>query len=269
VGGLGLVAALLDRQGFFELAVALALVLAACVLGRRLWATLAALATALGLAVAYNLVLAPAAIQALNGYRPSFEYQALGLGEFVSEPARFVQAADVAGSYLSLLLGGLPPVVPLAAIVLLPVPWLLRPGPRRPRLEALGAAALALAAQWLMLALMIHRHEPMYTLPDHRLCYYPLVLMLVLAFALSGVSALATDLWGARARGVVGVLLCVVVAANVAAWSGHWRRMEPWFPGQVEQSERLKSSLRSGARHPGLDPYHGRLYDVLQRHRGE
>jgi hypothetical protein len=269
VGGLGLLAALLDRQGFFELAVALALVLAACAMGRRLWVTLAALATALVLAVTYNLLLAPAAIQALNGYKPSFAYQALGLGEFVSEPIRFAQAADVAGSYLRLLLGGLHPLVPVAALGLVTVAWLLRPGPRRPRLEKLGVAVGALASQWLMLALMIHRHEPMYTLPDHRLCYYPLVLMAVLTFALSGLSGLAVALWGARARLGVNTLLAVLVVANVAAWSGSWRRMEPWFPGQVAQSERLKSSLRTGAKDPRLDQYHGRLYEVLQRRRGD
>jgi hypothetical protein len=269
VGGLGLVGALLDRQGFFELAVALALVLVAFVLGHRLWATLAALAAAVAVAVVYNLALAPAAIHALNGYRPGFEYQALGLREFVSHPARFGQAAEVAGSYLRLLLGGLPPLVPVVVVVLVTIAWLRRPGPRRPRLEALGAAGAVLAAQWLMLALMIHRHEPMYTLPDHRLCYYPLVLMAVLTFALAGVSALATRLWGARFRLGANAVLAVLVVVNVVAWSGHRRRMEPWFPGQVDQSERLKSSLHSGRKDPGLNQYHGRLFDVLERHRSD
>jgi hypothetical protein len=269
VGGLGLVAALLDRQGFFELALALALVLVACALGRRLWATLAALATAVGVAVAYNLVLAPAAIQALNGYRPDFAYQSLDLGEFFSSPARFGQAAEVAGSYVRLLLGGLPPLVLVAGVVVLVVVWLVRPGPRPPRLEALGMGGAVLAAQWLMLALMIHRHEPMYTLPDHRLCYYPIVLTVLLTFALAGLSGWAGGLWGTRARRGVQAALVVLVVANVAAWPGHRKRMEPWFPGQVEQSERLKSSLRSGAKDPGLNQYHGRLYDVLQRHRGD
>jgi hypothetical protein len=231
--------------------------------------TLAALAGAVGVAVAYNLVLAPAAIHALNGYRPSFEYQELGLREFASHPGRFVQAADVAGSYVRLLLGGLPPLVPVVAVVLVGVAWLLRPGPRRSRLEAVGAVSLVLAAQWLMLALMIHRHEPMYTLPDHRLCYYPLVLMALLTFALAGLTGLATRLWGRRARVGARVALALLVVGNVASWSGHQRAMEPWFPGQVEQSERLKASLRSGVKDPALNQYHGRLFEVLESRRAD
>jgi hypothetical protein len=264
VGGLGLVGALLDRQGFFELMLVAALALAASVLGRRLWVTFAALAAAAVTGVVYNLWLAPAVIHALNGYRPGFEYQRLDWRAFLSEPVRFAQAAEVAGSYVRVLLGGLPALVTVTGAGVVLGAWLLRRGPRRLRFAGLAAAGGALVGQWLMLALMIHRHEPMYTLPDHRLCYYPLVLQALMTFALAGLSGLACRLWGVRARRATNVVLVVLVVANVAAWPGLRRQMEPWFPGQVTQSEFLKRSLRSGVKDPELNQYHGRLFDVLQ-----
>jgi hypothetical protein len=260
---LGCVASLLDRQGFFEVAAIAALLAVALVLGRRVRATFAALAGAAALATAYDLWLAPALIRRLNGYRPTFLYQELDLHKLLHKPVRLEQATELLASYTQTLLGGLPAALAVAFVVLVAVLWLRRPGPRRPRSLALAAAAAVLAAHGLMLVLMIHRHKPMYSLPDHRLCYYPLGFQGALLFGMCGLLALVVDVWGRAGRLAANGALALIVVANVGAWARDRARMEPWFPEQVHESTLLKRSLERGEAEPELSDYYRKTLAVL------
>ncbi len=265
VFALACLACLLDRQGFFEVAAIAAIVAVAILCGRRLQATLAALASAAALTTGYNLWLAPALVRRLNGYQPNFSYQALDLPKLVHKAVRLQQAAELLGSYAQTLLGGLPGIAVAALLVLFAAVW-LRPRPtRRSRARVLGVAALALAAQGLMLVLMIHRFKPMYAFPDHRLCYYPLVFQGVLLFGLCGLLAAVLGAWGRPARIAANLALAAMVVANVAAWPGdRARAMEgPWLPAQVQQSTLLKRSLEKGEALPALHEYYRAPLDVL------
>lgn len=260
---LGCVASLLDRQGFFEVATIAALVGAALVLGRRLGGTFAGLTAAATGATLYDLWLAPALIRRLNGYGPTFLYQELDLHKLLHKPVRLEQATELLASYTQTLLGGLPAALAVAFVVLVAVLWLRRPGPRRPRSLALAAVTAVLAAHGLMLVLMIHRHKPMYTLPDHRLCYYPLVFEGALLFGLCGLLALVVELWGRRGCFIANAALALIVVANVAAWAHDRARMEPWFPEQVHESTLLKRSLERGEAEPELGEYYRKTLAVL------
>jgi len=265
VFGLACLASLLDRQGFFEVVTIAAIVAVAMLWGRRLRATFAALAAAAVLTTGYNLWLAPALVRRLNGYEPTFSYQLLDLPKLAHKAVRVQQAGELLGSYAQVLLGGVPAVLLAALLVVLSVLW-LRPRPtRRSRACVLALAALALAAQGLMLVLMIHRFKPMYAFPDHRLCYYPLVFQGVLLFGLCGVLAAVVGEWGRPARIAVNVALAAMVVANVAAWPGDRARAEegPWLPAQVRQSTLLKRSLEKGAAEPALHEYYRAPLAVL------
>jgi hypothetical protein len=264
---LGCLASLLDRQGFFEVGVAAVLALAGLAAGRRLHATLVGLASSLAVAVAYNLWLAPFLVERLNGYRPSFAYQAVDVGRILHRPVRLAQAAELLASYSETLLGGIPAAALVALVVVVAGAWLLRPGRRRPRVTALAAAAAIVLGHGLMLVIMIQRHKAMYTLPDHRLAYYPLVFEGVLLFALCALLALVIRLWGRPARVLANAALALIVIANVLAWPRHRARMEPWFPDQVRQSALLKRSLQRGEVEPELHHYYRSTFDVLAARR--
>jgi hypothetical protein len=214
-------------------------------------------------AVGYDLWLAPALIKRLNGYKPSFSYQVLDLGKLLQKPVRLSQAVELLASYAEILLGGFSAVLLVVLVTVVAVAWLARPGRRQPRVAALAIAAAALAAHTVMLILMIQRHKPMYSLPDHRLCYYPLVFQAALLFALCGLLALVVGLWGRRAGVAVNAVLALIVVANVLEWPRHRARMEPWFPEQVLESTLLKRSLERGDAEPGLGEYHRRTLAVL------
>jgi hypothetical protein len=260
---LGLAASLLDRQGFFEVGAAAVLVGAALAGGRRLHATLVGLASAAAVVIGYTLWLAPLLVERLNGYRPGFQYQTLDLVRLLHRPVRLSQAADLLASYTGTLLGGIPAWVLVALVAAVAVAWLVRPGRRRARVAALAVAAAAFAAQGLMLVLMIHRFKPLYTLPDHRLAYYPLVFEGVLLFALCALLALMVRLWGRPARVVANVALALIVLANVLAWPRLRARMEPWFPDVIQQSTLLKRSLERGEVEPGLQEYYRSVFTTL------
>jgi hypothetical protein len=158
-------------------------------------------------------------------------------------------------------------LVLLAVVVIVAVAWLGRPGSRRPRVVALAAAAAIVAAHGLMLVVMIQRHKALYTLPDHRLAYYPLVFAGALLFALCALLALVVRLWGRPARVLANAVLALIVLANVLAWPRLRARMEPWFPDQVRQSALLKRSLEKGEVEPELHAYYRSTFAVLTTRR--
>ena len=264
---LSCLASLLDRQGFFEVGVATVVVGAFLVCGRRLPATLVGLASALAAAIGYNLWLAPLLVERLNGYRPGFQYQTLDVERLLHRPVRLSQAAELLASYAETLLGGIPAAALGALAAAVAVAWLVRPGRRRPRVAVLAAAVAVVVAHGLMLVIMIHRHKAMYTMPDHRLAYYPLVFEGVLLFALCALLALVIRLWGRPAQLLANAALALIVVANVLAWPRHRARMEPWFPDQERQSAFLKRSLERGEVEPEMHEYYRSTFVVLTTRR--
>lgn len=261
VFSLGLTTSLLDRQGLFYVAV-LALVLSAVWVRTRRGLGLASGAVAaVGVWLAYFYVLGPWAIERLNGYAPSMRFQRLRPGRLL-HPEPWLQAFGVLGDWTSVLIGGLPAAILVAAALAFFALWAgrNRGSPWRVALAA-GCLLAAAAAQITMVAMMIERHAPV-TWIGNRLWYYPLPYQALLTFGLLW----ALDLFppkraGSRAT-VLAFGLAALVVLNVAGWPEKRLALEsdPPFQEQSRHSAFFVRSFESAYPEPQLDGGYRRFY---------
>ena len=255
---LGLVMSVTDRQGFFYLACATAIVMALWLATHLRGAAVRTdhvriIATSLGALAAatlYNRVMAPAVIRWANGYSPGFEYQQLDLAGLFDW--RLVdQAWMMFQAQASFFFGN----VPFALVGVVAVMgwvgslWRSRMNSRDREttvttlltddrvLVTLGSAG----ALVVLLGLMILRHPPVYTIPDHAFWYYTLTLHVVFLFGLS----LAIGSFGrsshVRRKMVLRALLVAMIVGNVTHYADQRRTMTDSgrFQNQYERSRRL------------------------------
>ena len=255
---LGLVMSTVDRQGFFYLAgttaIVTALWLTTCLRARSVrtkhLAITATTVAALAVATLYNHMIAPAVIRWANGYSPGFEYQQLALTGLL-DPLIVEQAWAMFRAQTSLLFGN----VPFALIGSVATSaWMA--GAVRARMTSGGPTTVATlltddrllitlasaAALVVLLGLMILRHPPIYSIPDHAFWYYTLTIHVVLLFGLS--LAVAPLGKSARLRGklVLRGLLVAMIVGNVVHYDDHRPAMVDsggWFQTQFERSERM------------------------------
>ncbi|MDA1184672.1 MAG: hypothetical protein O2930_08515 [Acidobacteria bacterium] len=256
---LGLVMSIVDRQGFFYLACSTGIVTA-------LWlathlrgvaarthhvSIIATSVVALVAATLYNRVIAPAVIRFENGYTPGFEYQQLDFAGLL-DWTLVNQAWTMFQAQTSFFFGNLPfaLVGAVAAMGLVASIWRSRMNSRDGRMTAttlltgdgflvtLGASC----ALFILLGLMILRHPPVYTIPDHAFWYYTLTMHVVFLFGLSlAISALGRS-GRHRFTMVVRALLVAMVVGNVAHYTEQRRTMIDsgrWFQTQFDRSRRL------------------------------
>lgn len=259
--GLGAAMSLLDRQGFFYVAVAATGTAVAFAWRRRGAAVLLATSAAAAFGLLYNYVLGPWLVHAINGYWPRFRYQRLALHK-VADPQFYLQAGELLLGHLGTLSGGLPGAV-FAALAAGGLGgglwWWARGGRPLPRLGLLLALLVA-SSQVAMFALMIMRYPQVHDWVDHRLWYYPLPFQVLALFLLLVVLDAALPDLGPRGRAAVRVALLVVVAANVASWPRSKRDMTsgPWFSKTYAQSALFRASLREGR---PVEPLYGAYRD--------
>ncbi len=255
-----LAASLLDRQGFF-----LAGVLLAVALGIRLWLAdrtipVAPIVAALAGAVIYNLVIAPVVIHAANGYWPDFAYQARALRPSWLWP-HLLRAAMLLADTVMEWLGGtpllaLPAVGAVAVLLVADGAWIARQW---------LTFAIAGGAQLILLALMIRQHPPIDEFIDHRFWNYTLP---VLTLAAIGAGAALDAVGRQRAIGrVVTIALIGIVCANLFSLRTDWLRIAngPYFAPLYEQSERLKTALRTHDPSQLTDEGYRAAFDRLNR----
>jgi hypothetical protein len=253
VFGTALAMSLIDRQGlFYVLALAGCLALAWARTRRGLSLALGAFAAAAVWAV-YNYALGPWVIHSVNGYWPEFRFQRLRPGRLM-QPHLWLAAVDLLGDWTSVLLGGLPPALLAAAALAAGAAWAWRA--RRQRgLVALGlvVAAVAVAGQVAMVAIMVQRHEPV-TWADHRLWYYPLPYQALVVFGLLW----ALDRRAGQGHGSFPRLLPIALGALVVANTAQWpekrlvMQTEPAFAEELRGSILLARSLDGGRADPAL-----------------
>lgn len=261
---LGFVMSIVDRQGFFYLAGATAIVTA-------LWLTthlraasvrtnhVSIVATSLGALAAatfYNHIIAPAVIRWANGYSPGFEYQQLQLTGLL-DPMLVEQAWTMFQAQASLFFGNVPFVLvgSVAASA-----WVA--GAVRSRITSPGGTTVATlltddrlvitlasaSALVVLLGLMILRHPPIYTIPDHAFWYYTLTIHVVFLFGLSLAVASLGKPERLRWRPVLYALLVAMIVGNVAHYGDHRPTMVDsggWFETQYERSRRLVGSYEA------------------------
>jgi len=248
----------LDRQGFFLTLVGCgALALHAFIVKRR-WDMVAAAGVAVVVMALYDVVAAPALIEFLHGYRPTFDYQRLPLTA-LTDPLVWRHAVALVLQAGALLSGGVSPRVFAVLLVLVVLTaWLTRWRPRRQDLPWM----FVVLSQVVLFAMMIARHPPVFDYADHRVWYYPIALQ---ALCLVGAVVFLERLL-ARATPTrtwaVNVLLAMAIAGNVASWDDYLRMQlrSRWFPVMYDQNLALKASLADGRMRWYLDSAHQRFY---------
>jgi len=251
---------LLDRQGLFYLVLVIPVLGAAWFRTRRGLPLLLAAVAAAAAWAAYNYLVGPFVIHALNGYWPEMRFQRVRPGRLL-DPEPWLGGARLLGDWARVLFGGVPPLVLLGAAGAGLAAWAVRSRARPARVAVVLLAALAgAAAQVAMLAIMVQRHDPV-TWIDHRFWYYPLPFQALVVFGL---------LWGferaslrsGRLPLAVPLGLAALVLGNVAQWPERRLVMQsgPWFADVERRSSLLVRSLRGDHAEPALDGDYRRFY---------
>jgi len=257
---LSLLMALLDRQGFFLSVAAGIVLLLSSVFARtrRPAVSIRALFAAGGCAgavlldMAYNDWIAPAAIQALNGYRPDTSYQELPYLEIFWAPRFLLSGLIALGEQGSFFLGNLGALVVLVLVLAgtLSIAFDRRPARLFAPAET-GAIALTILALWVVLyALMILRH-PALLWEDVKRFYYGLPLLAFLIFWATLALDRAAALLGERRRRLLDLLLAGLIASNLAALPSHRRVLEE---GHLKNSESSSRELLRVLRERSFEP---------------
>jgi hypothetical protein len=258
--GLGTLMSAFDRQGFFYLIVIGGGLALFWLFYRRGVALFVGCVAAAALNVAYNYVVGPWLIHAINGYWPRFNVQRTPLRKLV-DPQIYVKACELLPGYAATLFGGLP--IWLFLIVAAGIgiaAWrFLRSAPnagdegRGTRLTVLLLVVFAVS-QVFMFGVMVWRYPMVYDFTDHRLWYFPWPFQALLVFGLLVLLRRVFPRLPARQRALVDAALVLVAVANVAAWPRD-RQISlhsQWFPKIHDQTARLKTSLRDGKTDPQI-----------------
>jgi hypothetical protein len=216
----------------------------------------------------YNYALGPWIIHSVNGYWPSLRFQRVR-PERLADMGPWREGLVLLGDWTSVLLGSVPPwLLGAAGIALLVWLWRWRGRPSgRSDVRISALLVLGAAAQVVMVAVMVQRHEPV-TWIDHRVWYYPLPFQILLIFAVAWSLEWAAAATGGTLPRAVPAVLALTALANVAQWPERRLAMEsgPWFGDVSRRSDRLERSLREGQADPLLDgDYRRFFFECLSR----
>jgi hypothetical protein len=274
---LAVLAGLLDRQGMFYVVMASGILLLHVAFTGQLKDLLLSTVLACVALGVYNRVMAPWAVHTLNGYWPTFEYQTITREMILHVPSQTMAAAHGLLQNAVALLGGAWPIslacVVAAGGIVLRARTRTQHGTartaspcNRQRLPVhlmLVYGLCASAGHVLMFALMITRHAPVYYWLDHRFWYYPLPYLMFVLFGLTIVIEAGFRNLDHRGRRLSQGVLLVAVLGNIATLVTYRDMMlaGPWFGPVSVQSELLKSALRRGVPHTGLDADRRNFFD--------
>ena len=260
---LGLVMSVSDRQGFYYLVMATSIVSA-------LWLTSAirharprtnhprvivASVAAIAVATLYNNAIAPRIILWTNGYRPDFEYQQLPLLALFNWTLAG-QAFVMFRAQVGYLFGNMPfvAVCALSVIYCAGAAWRTQSARTAFSVGALLPGDLLIvslassASLVLLIALMILRHPPVFSIPDHSFWYYTLTIHVVLLFGVTlGLNDLSRqgEIWG---KSVIWLLLLAMIANNVRHYPEQREIMinsAQWFKSQYAHSQRFLNDFEA------------------------
>jgi hypothetical protein len=244
-----------DRQGYALVCVCAAFCVGDALAFRRgaSWVPALALLGVAGLGYVYNHIWGPAIIEALNGYRPRFDFQHVNIKAVLTRPA-FERGLGLFLDHVRWQFGSVPRAVAAAWLVagwlVLVSPWFRRPRPAA-RTVWLPVAAYTGGVLFFVAldTVMAVKHPPL-VWPDVRRYYYWLPVGTALLFASTAVVACALN---ARTRRWVHVGLLMLLAGNIGAVPGHWAVMvDGHLRNEIAQLPALKRCLT--APDPGASP---------------
>ena len=262
-----LLAALLDRQGFFYVLSAASVLLVHFLITRKLKDLLIASLAAAIVAHLYNVVLGPALIWAINSERPYFGFQQIPAEAWANLPAHCLEAGRLLIANLAAMAGGYL-VVGYVVLVLVAacLIWMAlifykgsEPGKRwehyksGPSLAILYGLMIA-GLHVVMFGVMIARHHYVYTWIDHWHWYYPLPFLVVALFGAAVLLNATLPRLRTGPRQILRVALVLIAVSNLVHLPAYRRVMATgqWFGPIYAASENLKASIRHRYPHPDL-----------------
>jgi hypothetical protein len=277
-----LVAALLDRQGFFYVLIACTLLLVHWLITRKLKDLLIAAVAAAIVAHLYNVVLGPAIIWAINSQSADFTFQRIPPEALANLPVDCLHAGRLLLANLAAMAGGYFIVGYL--VLSFVIAWLVwkaivfykgwEPGRFREHYKsgpslAIFYAVLILVLHIVMFGLMIARHPYLYDWVDHWHWYYPLPFLVTalfgLALLLNGVlPRLRTmQLQGLR------VALVLIAVSNLVHLPAYRKEMlsSNWFGNIYAQGENLRASIKYRWPNPDLNEDFNQFFLFHERQR--
>jgi hypothetical protein len=276
------VAALLDRQGFFYVLIASAVLLVHWVVTRRLKDLLIAAAAAAIFGHLYNAVIGPAIIWAVNRQQTDFTFQRIPAEALANLPAHCLKATKLLIANAAAMLGGYYVVGYL--VLALIAAWSLRkailffkgwtPETRREFFQsgqrlAIIYALLIFSAQIVMFGLMIARHPYIYDWVDHRYWYYPLPFLTTTLFGLALLLNVLLPRLRAGQRRILRVALVLIAVSNLLHLPVYRDSMvgAQWFGPVYGLAEKLKICIRNRTADPALGAEYTRFFLLHERHR--
>lgn len=254
---LGLVMALSDRQGFYYLISATAVVLILWLIAKRreepvesaYARVIGANAAAIIATVFYNRFLTPRLVHSLNGYWPDFSYQNLPWSKLF-DPSLPGKAFHMFRDQMEFFFGNIPfPVLALVTIAAGVIFFWKRKGAIPcANLTVVWVSLLVVLALIGLLAAMIARHPPVYNISDHKFWYYTLTLHVIFLFGITGWLGLIDPERLARFKPVLYPLLAILIALNLRNYPRQRDAMihsAKWFDNQYAHSQALAEQFRN------------------------
>lgn len=278
---------LLDRQGFFYIIIACAVLLLHFILRGRLKDFLIGALTSAAFVHIYDLYIGPRIVHAVNGYWPSFEYQNILYERLITEPSIFFKAFKilldnaialfgggycVSSIFLGTAIAGLTIKLRLVLATLVErdesYSQLLKKNIKHLSVSYYAPVVYALTIlglHILMFSLMIIRHREIYDYIDHRYWYHPLSYITIIVFAIALALNRFLHLMTGKQLQIMRFLLLLIIGTNLFNLQFYKTQMlsSNWFmPYVYSQSELLKRSIRDGTANAQLTEKHRRFYSL-------
>jgi len=280
--GLLVVAALLDRQGFFYVLSACLLLLVHYLITRKLKDLLIASVAAAIVAHVYNVLLGPAIIWAVNAQRPDFTFQQIPATAWAKLPVHCLQAGHLLFANLVAMAGGYLLVGYL--VVALLAAWLVwraivfykgpESGKRWEHYKsgqslAILYSLMIISLHIVLFGVMITRHGYVYNWIDHWYWYYPLPFLVITLFGLALLLHTVLPRLRTAQRHVLRLALVLIAVSNLAHLPGYRTVMASgeWFRHVYRWSENLKASIRHRDPRLELGPEFRRFFIFHQKQR--
>ncbi len=253
----GLVMALTDRQGFFYLISATAVVLILWLFAKRREESIesaharvmGANAAAIIATVFYNRILTPWLVHSLNGYWPDFSYQNLPWSKLF-DPTLPGKAFHIFQDQIAFFFGNIP--FPVLALVVVAASviffWKRRGITNFANLTVLWVSLVVVLALIGLLATMIVRHPAVYNVRDHEFWYYTLTFHVIFLFGITAWLGLMDSERLARFKPVLYGLLIMLIALNLSNYPRQRDAMihsTGWFDSQFAHSQALVAQFKN------------------------
>src|SRR2546428_610107 len=181
---------------------------------------IAANAAALAAAIFYNRSFAPWLIHRLNGYWPDFSLQNLPMSDLL-DPNLPRRAFQIFCHQISFFFGNVPFFLVALIVVATLIAFFWKRGTAS-SIDNWTIVAMSLAAIvsiFSLLALMIARHPPVYTVRDHEFWYYTLSIHVVILFGMTAWLSFVSPEHRARLNPLIYATIATLIALNIRAYN--------------------------------------------------